>query len=150
MTIKAGLIGSPVKRSLSPRLFKLFSSRPGERYSYALLETRAAGLERALNAIKREGWAGFNVTLPMKEKILPFLDALSPEAEAIGAVNAVRIKNGKLKGCNTDAAALRLKGQPAASALVSGTALTARPDGRQLAITVPVAGKACEVVRLGP
>jgi len=122
VTIKAGLIGSPLKRSLSPRLFRLFSelsiaklnggvvdsSGPGERYSYALLETRADGLERALNVIKREGWAGFNVTLPLKEKILTSLDALSPEAEAIGAVNAVRLQNGKLKGYNTDAAALRL------------------------------------------
>lgn len=108
MTIKAGLIGSPLKRSLSPRLFKLFSSRPGEGYSYALLETRAAGLERTLNTIKREGWAGFNVTLPLKETILPFLNTLSSEAEAIGAVNAVRLQNGKLKGYNTDAAALEL------------------------------------------
>ena len=108
MTIKAGLIGSPLKRSLSPQLFKLLSSRPGERYSYTLLETRAAGLERALNTIKREGWAGFNVTLPLKEKILTSLDALSSEAEAIRAVNAVRLRNGKLKGDNTDAAALRL------------------------------------------
>ena len=108
MTIKAGLIGSPLKRSLSPRLFKLFSSGTGEKYSYALLETRADGLERALSAIKRAGWAGFNVTLPLKEKILPSLDALTPEAESIGAVNAVRVQNGKLKGFNTDAAALRL------------------------------------------
>ena len=108
MTIKAGLIGSPLKRSLSPRLFKLFSARPGESYSYALLETRAAGLERTLRDIKREGWAGFNVTLPLKETILPFLNVLSPEAEAIGAVNAVRLQNGKLKGYNTDAAALEL------------------------------------------
>ena len=108
MTIKAGLIGSPLKRSLSPRLFKLFSSRPGERYSYTLLETRAAALERTLNLIKREGWAGFNVTLPLKETILPSLDSLTSEAEAIGAVNTVRLRNGKLKGYNTDADALEL------------------------------------------
>lgn len=106
--LKAGLIGRPLKRSLSPRLFELFSAAPGEKYSYTLLETGASGIEHALTAIKRAGWAGFNVTLPLKEKILPFLDALSPEAGAIGAVNAVRIKNGKMKGFNTDAAALKL------------------------------------------
>ncbi len=108
MIIKAGLIGCPLKKSLSPRLFRIFSTGRGERYSYTLLETRAAGLARTLKKIKLCGWAGFNVTLPLKEKILPFLDFLSPEAETIKAVNAVLIKNGKLKGHNTDAAAMKL------------------------------------------
>ena len=106
--IKAGLIGNPLKQSLSPRLFRILSSRSGEKYSYALLETGGTGLKTALEKIKRGGWNGFNVTLPLKEKILPFLNALSPEAEAIGAVNAVRIEGGRLKGYNTDAAALKL------------------------------------------
>lgn len=108
MTIKAGLIGSPLNRSLSPRLFGLFSSLLGETYSYAALETRAPELARTLERIKSDGWAGFNVTLPLKEKLVPLLDSLSPEAEAIGAVNAVRIRGGELEGHNTDAAAVRL------------------------------------------
>ena len=107
MTIKAGLIGSPLKKSLSPRLFRALSSGPGKKYSYALLETRAGGLARALKKMRDLGWAGFNVTLPLKERILPHLDSLSTEAEAIGAVNAVRIKNGKFEGHNTDAGAIR-------------------------------------------
>ncbi|MFA6433270.1 MAG: hypothetical protein WCW52_01100 [Elusimicrobiales bacterium] len=106
--IKAGLIGCPLNKSLSPRLFRLFSSLLGENYSYTLLETRARGLARTLKKIKNLGWAGFNVTLPLKEKIIPFLDSLSPEAGAIGAVNAVRIKNGKFEGHNTDAPAIKL------------------------------------------
>ena len=108
MIIKAGLIGCPLKKSLSPRLFRIFSTGRGERYSYTLLETRAAGLARTLKKIKLCGWAGFNVTLPLKEKIIPFLDSLSPEAKAIGAVNAVRVSHGKLEGHNTDTAALKL------------------------------------------
>ena len=108
MTIKAGLIGCPLKKSLSPRLFNTFSPLLGEKYSYTLLETCETGMAPALKKIKSEGWAGFNVTLPLKEKILPFLDFLSPEAGAIGAVNAVRIKDGKLEGHNTDAAAMEL------------------------------------------
>ncbi len=108
MPIKTGLIGSPLNKSLSPRLFRIFSSELGEKYSYVLVGTRAAGLARTLGKIREAGWAGFNVTLPLKEKILPLLDSLSPEAEAIGAVNAVRIKNGKLEGRNTDADAIKL------------------------------------------
>lgn len=108
MIIKAGLIGHPLKKSLSPRLFRIFSSALGEKYSYSLLETRGTVLARTLKKIRGGGWAGFNVTLPLKEKILPLLDSLTPEAEAIKAVNAVRIKNGKLEGHNTDAAAMKL------------------------------------------
>ena len=49
---------------------------------------------------------GLNVTIPYKEKVIPFLDSLSPEARAIGAVNVIRVKhegnNTILKGCNSD------------------------------------------------
>ena len=46
--------------------------------------------------------AGINVTIPYKEKVIPFLDEISEEAKAIGAVNTIKIKEGKLKGFNTD------------------------------------------------
>lgn len=54
------------------------------------------------NVFKKEGLVGFNVTIPYKQEIIPFLDELSPEAEKIGAVNTVLIKNGKKIGYNTD------------------------------------------------
>ena len=50
---------------------------------------------------------GFNVTIPYKRRILPLLDALSPEAERIGAVNCVRCDGGRLIGYNTDVEGLR-------------------------------------------
>ena len=49
-----------------------------------------------------EGLVGFNVTIPYKQEIIPFLDELSPEAKKIGAVNTVLIKDGKRIGHNTD------------------------------------------------
>ncbi|GGE91021.1 shikimate dehydrogenase [Chishuiella changwenlii] len=54
------------------------------------------------NVFKKEGLVGFNVTIPYKQEIIPFLDELSPEAEKIGAVNTVLIKDGKKIGYNTD------------------------------------------------
>jgi shikimate dehydrogenase len=105
---RVGLIGSPLKKSFSPELFKTLSSLMGKQFLYTLEETSGHGLKPLLRRIKTEGWAGFNITLPLKEKILPFLDSLSPEARGIGAVNAVRIKNGRLEGYNTDADAVKL------------------------------------------
>jgi shikimate dehydrogenase len=62
-----------------------------------------------LNSIKEfprifdsENIYGLNVTIPYKEAVIPYLDALDHEAEAIGAVNTILIKNNKLIGCNTD------------------------------------------------
>ena len=103
--IKAGLLGGPLNKSMSPLLFKLFSGVTGEDYDYALKENRGRGLENLLKLIKKEGWAGFNVTLPLKGKIIPLLTSMTPEARAVGAVNAVRINGEKLIGHNTDAQA---------------------------------------------
>ena len=52
---------------------------------------------------KTENLRGLNVTIPYKEKIIPFIDELSEEALEIGAINCISIKNGKTKGYNTDA-----------------------------------------------
>jgi shikimate dehydrogenase len=54
--------------------------------------------------LKTSGHAisGLNVTIPYKEAIIPFLDAMDSDAQAIGAVNTIKIENGKLTGYNTD------------------------------------------------
>lgn len=76
-------------------------------YVYLPFRVRAGELRRFLKDIRSWGWGrvrGFNVTIPHKEAILPFLDRISPEAKAIGAVNTVVIEKGKFLGYNTDAA----------------------------------------------
>lgn len=69
---------------------------------------------------------GFNITLPYKEQVIRYLDDISDEARAIGAVNCVRIDGGKLTGYNTDAygfrnSLLQLIGSERPKALVLGT-----------------------------
>jgi shikimate dehydrogenase len=69
---------------------------------------------------------GFNVTIPYKKEIIPLLNTISPEAEAIGAVNCVKVAGGKLHGHNTDAVGFeaglaRLIGSERPLALVLGT-----------------------------
>ena len=97
-----GVIGAPIAHSKSPQLFAEFwANHPlRDQLSYQKQHVDPENLERFL---AETSWSGFNVTLPHKTTILPLLDELSPQAQAIGAVNTVvRTKNG-WKGHNTDA-----------------------------------------------
>ncbi len=70
---------------------------------------------------------GFNVTIPYKEAIIPLLDEIDPIAKEVGAVNVVKIDNGKLKGYNTDVYGFEqllnraINGKETSHALVLGT-----------------------------
>lgn len=87
-----GLLGYPLGHSFSKKYF-------GERLDYRNFEY--ATVEEFI-ASKPSDLAGFNVTIPHKRAIIPFLDQLSEEAKAIGAVNCVKICEGKMIGYNTD------------------------------------------------
>ena len=72
---------------------------------YQLIEIAGAGREQLralLDDVRRRGFAGVNVTYPYKEAVLDLLDELSPTASAIGAVNAIVVRDGRLIGYNTD------------------------------------------------
>ena len=77
----------------------------GVRCHYQLIEVAgadAAGLRALLDGVRRLGFAGVNVTFPYKEAVVPLLDEMSPAARAIGAVNTVVVRDGRLIGHNTD------------------------------------------------
>ena len=59
-------------------------------------------IEEFPHIFDRNNICGLNVTIPYKEAVIPYLDTLDHEAEAIGAVNTIHMKNNKLIGCNTD------------------------------------------------
>ena len=98
------LIGRRLGHSWSQRWFEERFAREGlTDCTYRLHETESLdGLRRW---VEEERIDGFNVTIPYKQAILPLLDELSPEAEAIGAVNCVVVRDGRLTGHNTDAPA---------------------------------------------
>ena len=97
-----GLIGSTVSHSFSKSYFDEKFFREGLRdYHYELFPlTKIQDIESLLK--DNQGLCGLNVTLPYKEQVLKFLDEIDPAAKKIGAVNVIRIQNGKLKGFNTD------------------------------------------------
>ena len=97
-----GIIGYPISHSLSPIMQNAAFEALGLEYCYIPLEVKPAGLRSAVGALRRLGFRGFNVTVPHKQRIIPMLDVLSPEARFIGAVNTVVIQKGRLTGYNTD------------------------------------------------
>lgn len=95
-----GIIGDPIGHSLSPALHQWLLKRLGIEGEYRAYRVREHELKDFL-AAHRE-LQGFNVTIPHKERMVSYLDALSPEAQRIGAVNTVNNEHGRLLGYNTD------------------------------------------------
>jgi shikimate dehydrogenase len=104
MTLRAGVIGWPVAHSLSPRIHRFWLAEYGIDGRYEAVVTPPDWLESTVGRFRAGGWAGFNVTVPHKETILPLLDSIDPVARAIGAVNTVvAVGDGLFEGRNTDA-----------------------------------------------
>ncbi|MGJ4887769.1 shikimate dehydrogenase [Bradyrhizobium sp. HKCCYLRH3099] len=100
-----GLIGAPIAHSASPAMHEHAAAVLGVRCHYQLIEVAGAdraGLEMLLQGVRRMGFAGVNVTYPYKEAVVELLDELAPKAAAMGAVNTVVVRHGRLIGHNTD------------------------------------------------
>jgi len=102
-----GLIGSGIQRSLTPAMQEEEARQQGLRLHYQLIDldvthTSPEQLPTLIKAARVMGYAGLNITFPCKQTVIPLLDELSDEAAAIGAVNTVVIKDGRLVGHNTD------------------------------------------------
>jgi shikimate dehydrogenase len=97
-----GLIGYPLSHSFSQKYFTEKFQREGitscvyENFPLASIDEFAALLQQ------QAGLHGLNVTIPYKEKVIPFLHAQSEVVKTIGACNCIRIENGELTGHNTD------------------------------------------------
>mgnify|MGYP004554695935 FL=1 len=98
---KYGIIGYPLGHSFSRAFFTEKFQREHIDAQYVNFEIPSADM---LPGIIQDNpdLRGLNVTLPHKEAVIPMLDELSDEAKEIGAVNVIRVRNGKLKGFNSD------------------------------------------------
>lgn len=96
------VIGDPVAHSLSPLLHQTMIDQTGTAYRYDVRTVRPEELPAFVRWAKDGGCAGFNVTMPHKEAILPLLDEVDTTAASCGAVNTVCIREGRAIGHNTD------------------------------------------------
>ncbi|MET3699318.1 shikimate dehydrogenase [Bacillus oleivorans] len=97
-----GVIGDPIRHSLSPLIHNhSFAKEKMEAVYHAFL-VNSEDLESAVRGMKAIGIEGFNVTIPHKEAIISHLDEIDPLAKEIGAVNTVILRNGSYIGYNTD------------------------------------------------
>ena len=99
--LKFGLLGKRLDYSFSKTFFTDYFEKHQIDATFSNLETD--DLANWIKSDEANSLNGFSVTIPYKQEIIPFLDGLSPEAKAIGAVNVVQRKDGKLIGHNTDA-----------------------------------------------
>lgn len=97
-----GLLGCPLAHTLSPAMHEAGFSRLAIKAFYLVLELDEAHFRRAMAGLKTFLLEGFNVTVPYKETVIPYLTELTPKACAIGAVNTVFRKGKKWVGTNTD------------------------------------------------
>lgn len=99
-----GVMGSPISHSRSPAIHNHWIAEHGVAGHYAPLLVTQDGLERALRALHPLGFAGVNLTIPLKEAALAIVDHVDPLAKSIGAINCVVVaQDGALEGYNYDA-----------------------------------------------
>jgi shikimate dehydrogenase len=127
------VIGSPIGHSKSPMMHMAAFRTLGMRHVYEKVETKEADLPARIAALREGKYAGLNVTVPHKERVLSFVDDVDDAARAIGAANTLVRDGERIRALNTDAPALKdeialLAGKSLAgrSALVLGSGGAAR------------------------
>lgn len=97
-----GLVGEKLSHSVSPQIHKRVFEILNIESAYKNFEISKEDISKLDSAIKLLGIQGVNVTVPYKERIMKYLDFISPEAKRIGAVNTILFRENMLYGYNTD------------------------------------------------
>ena len=100
--MKYAVIGNPIDHSLSPVMHNANFAALNDLSSYEAINIRNEDFHRIKEIINDKALSGFNVTIPHKERIIPYLDEIDEQSKTVGAVNTVKILDGKWIGYNTD------------------------------------------------
>ncbi len=97
-----GIFGHPIGHTFSPGMHNAAFQKIGLNACYVPFSVLPEHLRTVVRAIIPLGLRGLNITVPHKEKVIPLLDAVAEDAEVIGAVNTIEVRDGRLIGHNTD------------------------------------------------
>jgi shikimate dehydrogenase len=97
-----GILGFPLGHTASPSMHQAAFRALNLDGDYFAFPVMPSQLKKAVEAVRYLNVCGVNVTIPFKEKVIRFLDEISPEAEMMGAVNTILNSEGRLTGFNTD------------------------------------------------
>lgn len=98
----AAVVAMPIKHSISPMIHNLAFKTLGINGVYLAFDIPESDLEETIKNIKRYNMWGINLSMPYKNKVLPYLDELDDSASLFGIVNTIVNRDGKLVGYNTD------------------------------------------------
>jgi shikimate dehydrogenase len=141
MTATYGILGWPVEHSRSPAMHSAAFRARGLEANYACFPVHPDDVADAVRGLKALGVRGANVTVPHKETVIRYLDAVTPEARAIGAVNTIVREIDRLVGHNTDAPGLARSLDDAGVELDGARVLVLGAGGASRASVVGLAGR---------
>ena len=99
---KFAVIGSPIDHSLSPKIHSIFAKELGIEITYEAIKVEPMHFDTSVNRLFDEGYAGLNVTLPLKELAFNFADELTEDSNLSGSVNTLWKEDGTIHGDSTD------------------------------------------------
>ena len=99
---KLAVIGSPIDHSLSPKIHSIFAKELGIEITYEAIKVEPIHFDTSVNRLFDEGYAGLNVTLPLKELAFNYADELTEDSNLSGSVNTLWKEDGIIHGDSTD------------------------------------------------
>ena len=99
---RAAVIGHPVSHSLSPAIHRVGFAELGVDWTYDAIDCEVSGLASLFADVRKGGFGGLSVTMPLKEAVIPHLDVVDEDARSLNAVNCISVSAGRLRGHNTD------------------------------------------------
>ena len=99
---KFAVIGSPIDHSLSPKIHSIFAKELGIEITYEAIKVEPMHFDTSVNRLFDEGYAGLNVTLPLKELAFNYADELTDDSNLSGSVNTLWKEGGTIHGDSTD------------------------------------------------
>jgi len=146
-----GLIGFPLGHSFSKRYFAEKFDQLGLGDTHAYTQFEIPSIADYPNLLRTPGIQGFNVTIPYKQQIIPFLDEIDPAAARIGAVNTIKVlPDGRTRGYNTDYFGFQqtLKDWSAYADFKSRKALVLGQGGAAKAVIAAIEDLGIEVIKV--